>query len=66
MAAVAAPEVALAGVVVATLGAAPAAATEPTACTAFRAEPVVMSDPALCAELEKKVRWLSTARRPWR
>src|SRR5690554_1753297 len=34
----------------------PAAAAAPAACPTFRAEPVVMADPALCAELEAKVR----------
>ena len=34
----------------------PAYAAAPVACEAYRAEPVTMTDPALCASLEKKVR----------
>jgi len=47
----------LAFMIVAALEVLPAAAAEaPPACAAYRADPVVMTDPALCAELEAKVR----------
>ena len=47
---------ALASLLVAALWTAPGEASGPAACAAYSAEPVAMKDPALCAELEAKVR----------
>ena len=47
---------ALASVVLVSLWTVPVEAGDPAACAAYSAEPIAMKDPALCAELETKVR----------
>lgn len=46
----------LSALLLATLWASAASATDPAACPAYRSEPVAMADPALCAELAATIR----------